>query len=80
MIRFHATVSDDASERAFTSTTPLVGTLNGDPNGNGNVNVADMVAVIDWILSGQVDPASDCSGDGIVDVQDTRCILELIRH
>ena len=80
MIRFHATVSDDASERAFTSMTPLVGILNGDPNGDGNVNVADMVAVLGWILSGQVDPASDCSGDGIVDVQDARCILELIRY
>ncbi len=80
MIRFHATVSDDASARAFTSMTPLVGILNGDPNGDGNVNVADLVEVIDWILSDLVDPASDCSGDGIVDVQDARCILELIQY
>ena len=80
LIRFLAAVSDDASERAFTSMTPLVGTLNGDPNGDGSVNVADMVAVVDRILGGLTDPASDCSGDGIVDVQDARCILELIRY
>ena len=80
IIRFLATVTDDASARAFTSITPLVGILNGDPNADGNVNVADMVEVLDWILSGQVDPASDCSGDGLVDVQDTRCILELVRY
>lgn len=80
LIRFFATVSDDASERSFTSMTPLVGTLNGDPNGDGNADIADLAAVINRILTGQIDPASDCTGDGMLNVQDAQCILDLIRN
>ncbi len=79
-LRFFASVSDDTSIRFYSSLTSLVGILNGDVNQDGNVNIADLVSLMERIKEGPFDPASDCSGDGVVDVQDTRCILELIRY
>ena len=51
----------------------------GDVNGDMEVNIADINAVIGAILSGEDnDPALDVSGDGAVDIADVNCIINII--
>ena len=54
--------------------------LPGDTNGDGKINVQDVVAVINDIMIGDNSPhnGSDCNGDGIVNVQDYVCIVNKI--
>lgn len=53
---------------------PLVGDVNDD----GEVNIADVNAVIDMILSGNQDLAGDVNGDGEVNIADVNALLNLI--
>lgn len=56
--------------------------LIGDVNGDGSVNIADVTALIDYILSGEeigVDVrASDVDGDGLVTISDVTELIDRI--
>ena len=52
--------------------------LPGDVNGDGNVNIADINAVIDMILSGKFDALGDVNGDGAVNIGDINALIAII--
>ncbi len=52
--------------------------IKGDVNGDGEVNIADINAVIDLILTGKVSEAGDVNGDGEVNIADINSIIDLI--
>lgn len=53
-------------------------TLKGDVNGDGEVNIADINAIIDMILSGRSDATGDVNGDGEVNIADINAVIDLI--
>ena len=52
--------------------------LRGDVNGDGEVNIADVNAVIDAILTGNVDEEDDVNGDGEVNIADVNAVIDMI--
>jgi hypothetical protein len=54
--------------------------LRGDVNGDGEVNIADVNALINIILSGTgtANPSSDVNGDGETNIADVNALIELI--
>ncbi|MBQ0068409.1 MAG: dockerin type I repeat-containing protein, partial [Bacteroidales bacterium] len=53
--------------------------IKGDVNGDGGVDIADVNAVIDMILSLQTKTSvADVNGDGLVDVADMNAIIDII--
>ena len=52
--------------------------LKGDVNGDGEVNIADINAVIDMILSGRFDSKGDVNGDGEVNIADINAVIDMI--
>ena len=50
----------------------------GDVNGDGEVSVADINAIIDMILKDQSDLAGDVNGDGEITVADINAVLNII--
>jgi len=52
--------------------------LVGDVNGDGEVNIADVNAVIDLILSGKTTSNGDVNGDGEVNIADINFVIDLI--
>lgn len=58
-----------------TSSTP---SIHGDVNSDGEVNIADINAVIDMILSGSSNVAGDVNGDSEVNIADINAVIDLI--
>ena len=52
--------------------------LTGDVNGDGEVNIADVNAIIDMILNGTSTPEADVNGDGEVNIADVNAIIDMI--
>jgi hypothetical protein len=52
--------------------------IKGDVNGDGEVNIADVNAIIDMILSGSMDAKGDVNGDGEVNIADVNAIIDII--
>ena len=50
----------------------------GDVNGDGNVNIADINAVIDLILSGTYSSSGDVNGDGSINISDINALIAII--
>ena len=50
----------------------------GDVNGDGEVNIADVNAVIDLILSGRTTKPGDVNGDGEVNIADVNALIAII--
>ena len=50
----------------------------GDVNGDGEVNVADVNALVGMILSGDLQTSGDVNGDGEVTVSDVNSLIEMI--
>ena len=50
----------------------------GDVNGDGEVNIADVNAVIDMILSQNISPSGDVNGDGEVNIADVNAVIDKI--
>jgi len=57
--------------------TPLWA-VTGDVNGDGNVSIADVNAVIDAILNSSDDDTYDVNGDGIISVSDVNAIINIM--
>ena len=52
--------------------------LTGDVNIDGEVNIADVNAVIDVIVSGGMLPVADVNGDGEVNIADINAVIDII--
>ena len=52
--------------------------IKGDVNGDGEVNIADVNAVIDLILSGNSSAVADVNGDGEVNIADVNAVIDII--
>ncbi len=52
--------------------------LKGDVNGDGEVSISDVNAVIDAILSGENNPAADVNNDGEVNIADINATIDAI--
>ena len=50
----------------------------GDVNGDGEVNIADVNAVIDMILGNVITPAGDVNGDGEINIADVNAVIDII--
>ena len=50
----------------------------GDVNVDKEVNIADVNAVIDMILSGNQNPLGDVNGDKVVNIADVNAIIDII--
>ncbi len=50
----------------------------GDVNGDGEINIADVNALIDMILSGGISSPGDVNGDGEVNIADVNALIDLI--
>ena len=50
----------------------------GDVNGDGEVNIADVNAVINVILGGASNPAADVNNDGEVNIADVNAVINII--
>ena len=50
----------------------------GDVNGDGEVNIADVNAVIDMILTENVEKGGDVNGDGEVNIADVNALIDMI--
>ena len=52
--------------------------IEGDLNGDDEVDVTDVVEVIDMVLAGTYDAAGDINGDGEVDVTDVVELIDMV--
>ena len=52
--------------------------VQGDVNSDNEVNIADVNAVIDMILSGNVTPAGDVNNDNEVNIADVNALIDII--
>jgi hypothetical protein len=53
----------------------------GDVNGDGEVNIADINAIINMILSGNISAtAADVNGDGEVNITDINTVVDVIQR
>lgn len=63
-------------------TTPIMvsqgGNIMGDVNGDGEVNISDVNAMIDFILSSSDDPIADVNGDGEINISDVNEVISII--
>ena len=51
----------------------------GDVNGDGSVNISDVTALIDYLLSGQTAPAgADCNQDNAVNIGDVTALIDYL--
>ena len=55
-----------------------VNTDNGDVNGDGEVNIADINVLCNEILSGSYNEKHDVNGDGEVNIADINAIVNII--
>ena len=54
------------------------GNIPGDVNGDGEVNIADVNAVIDVILGGSSNPSADVNQDGEINIADVNAVIDII--
>ena len=52
--------------------------LKGDVNSDGEVNISDVNAMIDFILSSSEDPIADVNGDGEINISDVNEVISII--
>ena len=50
----------------------------GDTNGDGNVDIADVVTVLNVMAEGTNEAAADINGDGSVDIADCVTVLNIM--
>lgn len=80
-LRNSIAAESDATRHILADCTAKAGelsTLKGDVNGDGEVNIADINAIIDMILSGRSDPSGDVNGDGEVNIADINAVIDII--
>jgi hypothetical protein len=57
-------------------------TMTGDVNMDGEISIADVAKLIDYLIDNSVTPFSaegaDCNGDGVVDIEDAALIIDYL--
>jgi len=69
---------DYLDNNVFIKPEPEPEPLEGDVNGDGEVTIADVNAVIDLILAGGYEEAADVNGDGEVTIADVNAVIDII--
>ena len=74
------TLPDDVHELNFHYTISSgAGFIIGDVDGDGNVGISDVTALIDYLLSGEVAPeAADVDENGRVDIADVTTLIDIL--
>jgi len=57
---------------------PYISVVKGDVNNDSEVNIADVNALIDMILSGNVELVGDVDEDGEVGISDVNAVIDII--
>lgn len=69
------------ADEICTVTTPVT-SLKGDVDHNGNVNISDVTALIDYLLSGDASgvnlSAADCNQDSLVNISDVTALIDYL--
>ncbi len=52
--------------------------INGDVNGDGNLDIDDLTFIIQAILEGGDAPSLDVNGDGQNDIDDVICMIDIL--
>ena len=56
--------------------------VRGDVNGNGEVNISDLSALIDYLLTGEIDSidpnAADCDKNGTISIDDLTTLIDYL--
>ena len=73
-----ATTSTNARISAWTLDPTASPGIKGDVNGDGEVNIADINAIIDIILSGSSSDTADVNGDGEINIADVNAVIDII--
>ena len=73
-----ATLKADPTVTATCLVNVMKSGLKGDVNGDGNVNISDINAVIDMILSGKYSVDGDVNGDGVINIGDINALIAII--
>ena len=60
----------------------MITTIQGDVNGDGNVNISDVTALIDYLLTGNANginvTAADCNLDGNINISDVTALIDYL--
>ncbi len=51
--------------------------VKGDVNGDGSINIQDIVVVVDFVAKGTYNATADMNGDGAVNIQDVVVLVNL---
>lgn len=72
MLLVFAFSSQAENNRAFNRT------MTGDVNGDNEVNIADVSALIDLLVAGETSPAGDINGDGDITIADVNALIDML--
>ena len=72
MLLVFAFSSQAENNRAFNRT------MTGDVNGDNEVNIADISALIDLLVAGETSPAGDINGDGDITIADVNALIDML--
>ena len=71
-----------AGSGTYTIVFPTNPVIKGDVNNDGEVNIADVNAIIDILLSGNADvstkPSADVNGDGEINISDVNAVIGIL--
>ena len=69
-----------ASKVKVTATFVPIPEIRGDVNGDGNVNIADVTALIDLLLGGDTisNPVADCNQDSSINIADVTALIDYL--
>ena len=77
-------VAYDSNKTDGTMANPVTGYftmyLRGDVNGDGEVDVLDITALIDVIMNDGVNPRADVNEDGEINVMDITALIDIIMN
>jgi len=69
----------DAEWAKFVHITPFIGAGPGDLNGDGALDVDDVISIISMLVEGGQAPAyADLNGDGVTDIDDVSVIISMM--
>ena len=71
-------LGETSTEVGFHPNAEMPPVLKGDVNLDGEVNISDVNAVIDQILSGSMTPSGDVNGDGEENSSDVNAVIAII--
>ncbi len=73
-----ATTATQARINAWVLDPNVSPSMKGDVNGDGEVNIADINAIISVILTGGTSDTADVNGDGEVNIADVNAVIDII--